>query len=140
MFRILPSLEQLFVQTLTFKGILRDSNLKGSSGEPVWNHPNLHLGIPTGFEFYQSVSCICDLPRCVLNARSSWSIIPSSDSSRLTGNQVTSLTSLQMLSENRLVCQEAVYSLFQTQLSFVCLGTPSAAPGRLLSSPSFSTL
>lgn len=67
------------------------------------------------------------------------SIVPRSDSSRLTGNQVTSLTSLQMLSENRLVCQEAVYSPFQIGLSFVCLGTPSIALRRILPSPLLST-
>lgn len=49
-----------------------------------------------------------------------------SDCPQLTGNQVT-LTSWQMLSENRLVCQETVRSPFKTELSFVCLRTPSQA-------------
>lgn len=47
-----------------------------------------------------------------------------SDSLRLTGNQVTSLTSLQMLSENRLVCQEAVHSTFKTELSSALVHCP----------------
>lgn len=75
---------------------------------------------------------------CVLKVQSSFPSYPVR-SPRLTGNQVTPMLSLQMLSENMLVYQEAVRSPFKIELWFVCLSTAYRALCQVLSLSLFST-